>query len=272
MIFITCVVLTSLGIWRVGALTGFRPSANNLLAQDMDQQIQRGIGSQVRFASRGSSVAEVRASVQSAGNFIYARSGFRMSPETENRIVALEKQTLDGERRPIKVSALVDTTTAIALDHIATLSDQEIDDVVKNHHGSSPRTTTELKAARDRQRNGDLSVQYMVLQAVQQKIDDRLSVLGRAMPEQFGRATTEGVTPMQGLLLVYSIASDDLMAGSVADLRVKAAREQAADRSQQQSIRPYGPKGYFASTRMDLILTRENSRKFLDRIEKEGRQ
>jgi hypothetical protein len=272
MICITFAVLVSVGVWQVAALYGPAPAKRDLLADDMNTQIGRGIGSQVRFASRGNSAAEVRASVQSAGNFIYARSGFRMSSETENRLVDLEQRTLNGKRGRIKPEALVNATIDVGLASLAALSDQEIDDVVNVHRGSSPNTTDELRVARDRYRSGDHSVRLTDKLAIQKKQNDRLTVLGRAMPEQFGRATTEGITPVQALLVEYSIASDDLMAGSVGDLMRKAPSPRSAERSDQQSQRPFGLNGRFASTRLDLILNKESSRSFLDRIEKEGQQ
>ncbi|MDX6498094.1 MAG: hypothetical protein QOG23_1354 [Blastocatellia bacterium] len=276
LIFIGLTVLTTIGAWHVSGLTNRGSAKTDLFADDMNAQIRRGIGSQVRFASPNSSNGEVRASVQSAGNFIYARSGFKMSPETENRLVDLEQQTLKGERPRIKPETLINATTDIGLASLSALSDKEIDDAVNRNRGSSLYSAADLRVARDRHVKGDPIVRSTVKLSIQQKVNDRLTVLGRAMPEQFSRAKTEGFTPVQALLVEYSIASDDLMAGSTGDVMRKGQNSRSAEgsnqKSDQKSERPFGLDGRFASTRLDLFLNKQSSRTFLDRIEKEGKE
>jgi len=280
LIFMALTVLTTIGAWHVSGLSDRGSAKSDLLADDMNAQIRRGIGSQVRFASSNSSNREVRAAVQSAGNFIYARSGFKMSSETENRLVDLEQQTLNGERHRIKPETLIDATTDIGLASLSALSNKEIDDAVNHNQGSNLNTADNLRVARDRHLKGDPIVRSTVKLSIQQRVNDRLTVLARAMPEQFGRAKTDGFTPVQALLVEYSIASDDLMAGSVGDIMRKNQSPRSAARSNQQSDqqsdqkaeRPFGLNGRFASTRLDLFLNKQSSRTLLDRIEKEGNQ
>src|SRR6185436_17331100 len=52
---------------------------------NLNEQVRRGVGSAVRFASSKASEAQVTASVESVADFIYKRSSLRMSDETKKR-------------------------------------------------------------------------------------------------------------------------------------------------------------------------------------------
>jgi hypothetical protein len=107
---------------------------------------------------------------------------------------------------------------------------------------------------------------------VEEGVSERAAALGAALPEQFGQASTQGVTPTQALLIAYSVGADDPLADSRGDIeqafvlnRMEARQTREQKRAQKNvSGRPYGPRGaihpsataVFFKTAVDKLLSR----------------
>jgi hypothetical protein len=57
----------------------------------------------------------------------------------------------------------------------------------------------------------DKEILNVVRMAVRARVEDRAQYLSEAMPETFGSIVKVGMTPAQALLIIYSVASDNLM-------------------------------------------------------------
>ena len=78
------------------------------------------------------------------------------------------------------------------------------------------------------------------------------------MPEQFSNARTNGVTPLQAVLITYSIAADDDLSGSQQDLKEAAFASRAGDR------KAFGVDGYVFRTPTSLMFNKKTTARLLD--------
>ncbi|HET8678394.1 MAG TPA: hypothetical protein VFO63_21515, partial [Blastocatellia bacterium] len=130
-LFIICAALLGLGIWPLKLIQIGQAGHQNLTKLEFDakqvkDQMRRGLGRQVRFASPGDSPERVSESVWQVDKFIYERSGLKMSRETRERLIAMESRALQGEGHRIGIEELTDALTETAVERISTLTDQEI--------------------------------------------------------------------------------------------------------------------------------------------------
>ena len=90
---------------------------------------RKGIGSEVRFASRPEQADEA---VASAADFIRSRSGLKMSDELKKKLAKAESDVLNGKSPYITINELTDDMTTVVVDRLATLTDKEIHDGPKH--------------------------------------------------------------------------------------------------------------------------------------------
>lgn len=256
--------------------------------QQLHERVRKGVGSEVKFASAAANPQQIDEAVRSADEFIYWRSGLRMSDETKKRLAKAESDVLKGKARRITLGELTDNLTTAVVDRLATMTDEEIEyaaEVSSNENGEiSSRadgkwgvlTKKELieqaQSGRDWSQRGDSALHAALRSMVEGEVNGRAATLGSALPEQFGQARAQGVTPTQALLIAYSVAADDPLADARGDIeqlivqqRVDARLTREQKKAQKnQSGRPYGPGGLvhpsapqlFFKAGVDKLLTR----------------
>jgi hypothetical protein len=109
---------------------------------------------------------------------------------------------------------------------------------------------------------------------IEVEVKDRAVKLSAALPEQFGQAGTQGVTPTQALLIAYSVAADDPLTDSRGDIeqtivqkRIEARMTREQKKAQKnQSGRPYGARGTVHPSAPHLFL-KDGVDKLLNRSE-----
>jgi hypothetical protein len=109
---------------------------------------------------------------------------------------------------------------------------------------------------------------------IEEEVSDRAVKLGAALPEQFGQAGAQGVTPTQALLIAYSVAADDPLADSRGDIEQMSvqtrmeARQTREQKKAQKNVsgRPYGPRGW-AHPSASNIFFKSGVEKLLSRSE-----
>jgi epoxyqueuosine reductase QueG len=92
--------------------------------QHLQNQLRKGIGSEVRFAARPEQADEA---VASAADFIHWRSGLKLTDAFKKRLAKAETDVLNGKSPYITVNELTDDMTAAVVDRLATLTDEEIE-------------------------------------------------------------------------------------------------------------------------------------------------
>jgi hypothetical protein len=288
-------VLASAAVWRAWAVTPGDGTSSSSLSEEekkqkFHQRLRRGVGSEVRFANPGASDEKVKESVDSVAAFIYQRADLKMSDETKNRLAKAEKDVLKGKSPRLSVDELTDTFTDIVTEQVATLTDEDIDKAINTYRANSQGEITsrasgkwdflsraefvsQVEAAREWSRNGDAALRAALRPMVEGEVKDRVTGLREALPEQFGQAETDGVTPAQAVLIAYSVAADDPLSDSQSDLKELMVRQRmsAKQTKEEQKLRhldsgkPYGVNGFFYSSPVHRLLNKAAVDKLLAR-------
>jgi len=274
-------VLGGVAVWNASKQPA-RASAEN--KQHLHQQLRKGVGSEVQFAFRPEQTGEA---VASAADFIYWRSGLKMSDETKKKLAQAESNVLTGASRHITLSELTDNMTAVVVERLATLTDEEIQwatEVSSDAKGqmrsradgkwgvlSKKQLIQQAKAGREWSQRGDFALRDSLHSMLEGEVNDRVSALSAALPEQFGQAGEQGLTPTQALLVAYSVATDDRLTDSRSDIQQAVVQErmdtgQTRDQKKKQKVsgRPYGPNGFLHPSAPELFLNRAAVYKLLN--------
>ena len=265
---IACVLVAGIAVWYTSKLPAEASSAaSSKDNRALQERLHKGVGSEVRFASAAAQPAQIAEAVGSTADFIQWRSGLRMSDGMKQVLVEAESNVLQGRVRHLTIEELTDNLTAAVVERLATLTDEEIrhaaevssdedGEVLSRANGKwGVLTQNELiqqaKSGREWSRRGDSALQIGLRSMIEEEVNDRVSTLGTALPEQFGQARSQGFTPMQAILIAYSIAADDPLTDSRSDItQMLLRRELNAGQTREQrkaqknvSGRPYGPHG-----------------------------
>lgn len=289
------VAVVSMALWQAAALSfkGARPSATQpspeKIKQAFHENIRRGIGNSVKLAGANANAGEAKAAVESANAFIKERAGLSMSEETAARLATLEQKALARSGRRISVEEVSDTLTDLIVERVAALTDMQIDALGRaispNSHDALLRANgdhrlpleqfvIQARAFRDQSRQGNSATREVLRSFVREEVEDRVSNLSEALPDQFGNAQTKGLTPLQAVLIIYSVTADDSLAGSLEDLQKAASRnpENATQKVRKtiQSANLFGVHGQLFSSPVNLIFNKEAISSLFNRLEKGG--
>jgi hypothetical protein len=263
--------------------------------------VRDGVGSEVSFARRGDNENGVRASVESAAHFMRQRSGVDLHGQTKTRLADMEGRTLNGTLRRITPDELSEVIAATAVERLAVSSDEEIGRAVETLRGfdapdlpdsfrngrahvqlrasvvcnlTPEQLAAQMKAARDADPVTRTLIKVGVKRAASEEVQKRTKYLGEAVPEQFGTAAIDGVTPLQAVLIAYSVAGDDPLAYSAANLQKRLASmhdgiERLTGRHypSPDGHLAYGQNGYIFSTPLDIVFDEQTVNLLLDNIE-----
>jgi hypothetical protein len=253
--------------------------------QQLQNELRKGIGSEVRFASRAEAAEDA---VASAADFIHRRAGWTMSDDFKKRLAKAERDVLNGKSRYIGVSELTDNMTSAVVDRLATLTDKEIDAATEDSTDQNGEIRSranakwgvltkhaliqQAQAGREWSRRGDAALQVGLRSMIEGEVNERVSTLGTNLPEQFGNASSKGLTPTQAFMIAYSVAADDPLTNSQSDLAEMLKQQRMAagiTREQWQaqknnSTRPYGPRGWLHPSAAQLFFTRHSVNKMLN--------
>lgn len=283
----SCAGIAALGIWRAGG----SPVTNAAVAppekQKFQERIQKGVGTEVRFGTAKDSDDDIRASIESVARFIHGRSGMSMSEDTKRELLKAESDTLRGKRSRISIDALTDSLTATAAERVGTLNDREVEAASNTFRSTADAQITLRMAgqvgqvskdemvkgaasARELQQRGELESTIRPFFDLQ--VSDRATNLSEAMPGEFGRIKAEGVTPVQAVLIAYSVASDDSLADSQNDLArqvTEERRDRRLTRAEAKSQRlnsptPYGRNGFFYAAPVSILFNRTSVHRLLN--------
>lgn len=277
-------VLGGIAVWNASRQPA-KASAED--KQYLNKQLRKGIGNEVHFASKPEQTTDA---VASAADFIYWRSGLKVSDETKQKLAHAESDVLSGAARHITVSELTDNMTAVVVERLATLTDAEVQwatEVSSDASGqirsradgkwgvlSKKQLLQQARAGREWSQRGDFALRDALHSMLEGEVNERVSALSSALPEQFGQASEQGLTPTQALLIAYSVATDDRLVDSRNDIqqaavqqRMDAGQTREQKKKQKTSGRPFGPNGFLHPSAPQLFLNRASVDKLLNLTE-----
>lgn len=221
-------------------------------------------------------------------DFIHWRSGLKLTDTFKKRLAKAESDVLNGKSPYINITELTDDMTAAVVDRLATLTDEDIEKAAEassDAHGEvrsradakwgvmrKEDLILQAKAGRDWSRRGDAGLQLGLRSMLEGEVNDRVSNLSMFLPEQFGNAYSQGLTPTQALLIAYSVAADDPLTNSRSDIAQMLMQKRMDERQTREqrkaqknvSGRPYGPKGLLHPSAPILFFTKSAFDKILN--------
>ena len=275
-------VSAGLGVWYSSRLP-VKASAED--KQHLQNELRKGIGSEVRFAARPEQADEA---VASAADFIHWRSGLKLTEGFKKRLAKAEGDVLNGKSPYITVDELNEDMTTAVIDRLATLTDKEIEEATEASSDAQGEVRSranakwgvmrkedlvlQAKDGREWSRRGDEGLQLGLRSMIEGEVNDRVVTLSALLPEQFGNANSQGLTPTQALLIAYSVAADDPLTNSRSDIaqllmeKRMAERQTREQRKAQKDVsgRPYGRKGLLHPSAPDLFFTKSAIDKLLN--------
>jgi hypothetical protein len=281
------VMVGGAAVWHASRLPAEASAENK---QNVHERLRKGLGSEVRFASAAANPQQIDEAVRSTDEFIYWRSGLRMTDETKKRLAKAESDVLKGKTKHISLGELTDSLTTAVVERLGTLTDEEIQlaaDASADEHGEIPSRSggkwgevtkqtliRQAKSGREWSQQGDTALSAGLRPLLEEEVNTRAMTLGAALPEQFGQAGAQGVTPTQALVIAYSIAADDPLTDSRSDIsqmivqkRMDARLTREQKKAQKNvSSRPYGARGLLQPSAPHLFF-KSGVEKLLNRSE-----
>jgi len=211
-----------------------------------------------------------------------------MSDDTRKALEIAEKETLTGQRSRIKIDDLTNSFTDIATTRLGALTDSEVESAAKRFRATSDGQIStrmsgkwgwltreefagQLKEARGRKQRGDSTVDGAVRPFVEEEINDRIANLSTAMPDKFRDVKNNGITPIEAVLIAYSVAADDNLADSHDDLAERIVQDRSRLRLTRTEARQegrdgrnaFGLNGFFHSSPVSLVFNKTTLKELL---------
>jgi hypothetical protein len=249
---------------------------------------------QVEVPSTRSSEGEVKRSVESLDNFLYARSNIRLSEAVKTRLVAAEQQVALGANSRLTSEQLIDVLTDVAFKRLQSLTEDDIRRARATYEKSyivdgsyAGFTWKQIKVSpadfeknlrrlseRSKSHNGELrnTLQKLIAGSLPESgVNGQLQLYARVLPEQFGAVMQAGISPTQAVLIAYAIASDDPIHISRTALENEMAQAHKNIGGQRypepNGSCPFGTNGYLFATPLDLIFNDQMIGSMLDGIQ-----
>jgi hypothetical protein len=246
------------------------------------ERLQKGIGTEVRWASANDSTdGKISDSVESIAGFIFNRSDLSMSQESKKSLIKAEKDTLKGKRHRLSVDKLVDAITSSVINRAASLADSNIEQAAGVYRSTPQGELTtrssgkwgfvtreefvsQLKAGREWSGRGDVALRASIRPMIAEEVKERVAELSAALPSQFGSVQSDGLTPLQAVVIAYSVAADDPLSDSPSDLKrmivkqrmLSKQRKSDNDEQKRGSNKPYGIRGALYSSPVSLVFNK----------------
>lgn len=249
--------------------------------------VRAGVLKHVPASARGARSGNSAAVVSAATSFIAARSGIAIAPADEARLVALETDYDNGIAPIITAEALAEALAYWAVeDVLATATPEEIDRSIESARGfDAPDLPDGFKRGRSRLHVGvgastvwatpaqardliakareESAVRLDIVPAIRDRVTkdiaERITYLNRASS---GRFDASDLSPIESMLITYSIGAGDVLAGSTSELQLRMVDVQKGLARQNGSYPspsgrlPYGGNGYLHASPADLFMSR----------------
>jgi hypothetical protein len=281
---VVCAVALGVSVWHSTPTRAGSPLPDKS-KPDFHARIRNGLGHEVQFATASASAEQVNGAVGSVASFIAGRSGLVMSDATRLRLAEMEQSSLKAQGHRITVEQLSDAIADALVQRLASVTDQEAAFAARTLETGHPgqiflrangegyyknqQFLDEVKSLRFlAQKNGN-AARKNIYAVLLKMVKERVAVFSEAVPDQFGGTMNNGVTPLQAVLVTYSLAADDYLADSRDELQaaVRASEKQSRGSAQKTA---YGVRGRFFSTPLNLIFNQEMVSGLLDSLAKGG--
>lgn len=290
------VVTTIIAVLAVFAAWSPRPSLSaNATAEasgfeSLVASVRAGVMTSVPTAPLGGTTEQADAACTATKSFIAQRSGIELSERAIEALSASERRFVAAEFTGTSADALVEAMTDWAVDDVlmsVTAADIETSieaargfdapdlpdgfrrgrsRVVIGTGSSTVWSTQEEARAAVAAARADESLRAVLRDRLRGRVDhdvnERIRVFSSADPTRFDR---DALSPVEVVLITYSIAAGDYLGGSTAEVRERMRNVQKWIAAQDghfpspEGRLPYGTNGYLHSSPADVFIARIDS-------------
>lgn len=274
--------------------------------QEFYQGVRNAL-SEINLPDSNNAVA-INSAADNFSNFINYRSGVQINQSNKNLLTQSEQSAWSNSKRITKAD-LAQILTDVSFERLVALSDSDINNMAETLRGFNPpgglpssyqsirgsvkvradgegammpnQFIGQLKSTRDTFVEGSSTkVIEMTRAALYNRmlveLSERVDYLNEADPDFFGE-TKGSMTPMQAMLLTYSVVSDDMLVGNQNELQQKVTEVQQLASGfgtepypSAQGSKAYGANGYVYSSPTNLLLDDSTTSKILNLIKQKG--
>lgn len=307
---LTFLTISACIIFAIGTLFLKTQTSTGITYQAAVNQKLNNALAEIGAANRGNPNA-VNLFSENLANFMSYRSGVQLSQANKDSLQHNEQRAL-SQSKTITPADLSQILATVANERLADLSDSDIDNITETLRGfSHPNLPAgfqqarrnlvklrgngegtvaaadfknQLKEARDvefaaRNRTGTFSAfristqRFAISSRITSEVNMRVNQIASANPDFFLNSE-KGMTPIQAMLIAYSIASDDLLLGNQADVgqqlqSIQQGISTATNSSypSPQGHRAYGMNGYVYSSPVNYTFDDVTATKILNLIQ-----
>lgn len=260
---------------------------------------------EAQLTSSSSSLSPVVA-VNSMANAMELRSKVVLSPVVRDTLISMEGKSLSGKSSLISFDHYVDVLTTSVLEQAIKLTDEEISLVIKTSKGFNDDSgfmpdslkpnnrnvlgifpgyyieASDSEAFRQIKASANSNAQVFLKPILQSKIKEKastnLSNFAKASPVTFGNAwdnasnQPKGLTPMQAMVLTYTLASGDSFADTTTELSSQMQQKHDGVVKRYGTYpspygqAAYGANGYLFSSPFALFFNEQNQLNLLSKF------
>lgn len=229
-------------------------------------------------------------------NFIFYRAGVQLSQANKDLLKQNEFNARQ-ESKSINPTQLSEIITQVAFEKLADTNNEDINamgDILKGYNAPDvpenlrPGDTVMLRAngegtmtktkfvsqVTDLKNNSDNKFyREAAYNRIFLEVERRVNLYSEAAPESFGDAKSN-ITPIQAVIIAYSVVSDDWLAHNQAGLQQKMQNYQqfflqktGQSPGNPQGQKAYGSNGYMYSSPVDLMLDNAAVTRFLTLVQ-----
>lgn len=295
-------------IWKINTTSGETDK------EVFNQEIRNALA-ELNFPNGNNNDAPtVSAASANFANFISYRSGVQLNQSNKD-LLSQSEQSAWSQSKRITTNQLAQILTDVSIEKLVILTDSDINNMSEtlrgfNPPGGLPQDYQDVRGLVKPRSNGEGTMnpsefiaqlkstrntftdQSIINQSGRERemrltrtalynrlineISKRTDFLTDADPNFFGQTKGE-MTPMQAMLVTYSVVADDRVAGNQVDLQQKMSNlQQVASQFGQepypnsQGYKAYGVNGYIYSSPTDILLDNAGITRILTLINQEG--
>jgi len=258
---------------------------------DVDEKVKRRLAQMEERVLKGNGQ---RIAVDEVGNLFTAILVARLHDCTDTEIEQAAEASINVKTMPLKYDR--ETKTLVRIDKTKEANATAVDraegkgvdgsakckssgDITLRSNGEGKMTKElfilQAKSLRSRFQSPlqQVALVGIARQMVTHVVSNRIAALSNALPEQWGGAQDDGLTPVQAFLIAYSAASDDPLWYSRNELKnmskhlERSWQEDTGEAISYEGQTAFGTGGYLFSSPLGLALNRETTARLLKLID-----
>jgi hypothetical protein len=286
------VVLIVTAFWKTNVSSGVTD------LEVLNQEINNGL-TEINLPT-SNNLNAINSAADNFANFVNYRSGVQINQTNKDLLKSTEQNFRTGSKK-ITPAQLSQILTDVTLERLPNLTNIDIGNATEslkgftapdlplrfqqgrnnvtlraNGEGAMPASTFQSEVTGIRDSGTNKFMQSAISSRISLEVERKVNMLSDASPENFGNAKSS-LTPLQAMLITYSVVTDDPLAYNQSGLNQKMQNTQqgisqaiGGPYSSPANQRAFGENGYLYSSPANLVLNDATIARILNLIAERG--